>query len=108
MAATPLEEWISYLKDGQIDENTTAPGLAEARQKLQYLKMTKEERQDFDRYIDAVMSQNDVLDTAKMEGRAEGRAEEKLENARNLKSLGVSMEIIMKATGLSAEEIEKL
>lgn len=108
VATTPLEEWISYLKDGQIDENTTAPGLAEARQKLQYLKMTKEERQDFDRYIDAVMSQNDVLDTAKMEGRAEGRAEEKLENARNLKSLGVSMEIIMKATGLSAEEIEKL
>ena len=45
---------------------------------------------------------------AKMEGRAEGRAEEKLENARNLKSLGVSTEIIMKATGLSAEEIEKL
>ena len=108
VATTPLEEWISYLKDGQIDENTTAPGLAEARQKLQYLKMTKEERQDFDRYIDAVMSQNDVLDTAKMEGRAEGRAEEKLENARNLKSLGVSTEIIMKATGLSAEEIEKL
>ena len=98
VATTPLEEWISYLKDGQIDENTTAPGLAEARQKLQYLKMTKEERQDFDRYIDAVMSQNDVLDTAKMEGRAEGRAEEKLENARNLKSLGVSTEIIMKAT----------
>ena len=108
VATTPLEEWISYLKDGQIDENTTAPGLAEARQKLQYLKMTKEERQDFDRYIDAVMSQNDVLDTAKMEGRAEGRAEEKLENARNLKRLGVSTEIIMKATGLSAEEIEKL
>ena len=108
VATTPLEEWISYLKDGRIDENTTAPGLAEARQKLQYLKMTKEERQDFDRYIDAVMSQNDVLDTAKMEGRAEGRAEEKMENARNLKSLGVSVEIIMKATGLSAEEIEKL
>ena len=124
VATTPLEEWISYLKDGQIDENTTAPGLAEARQKLQYLKMTKEQRQDFDRYIDAVMSQNDVLDTAKMEGweeghakghaeglaegHAEGRIEQNLENARNLKELGVSAEIIMKATGLSAEEIEDL
>ena len=116
VAATPLEEWISYLKDGQINENTTVPGLAEARQKLQYLKMTKEERQDFDRYIDAVMSQNDVLDTAKMEGRTEGRAEgraegrieQNLENARNFKALGVSTEIIMKATGLTAEEIEKL
>ena len=120
VATTPLEEWISYLKDGQIDENTTAPGLAEARQKLQYLKMTKEQRQDFDHYIDAVMSQNDVIDTAKMEGweeghaegrakgLAEGRTEQNLETARNLKKLGVSAEIIMKATGLSAEEIESL
>ena len=112
VATTPLEEWISYLKDGQIDENTTAPGLAEARQKLQYLKMTKEQRQDFDHYIDAVMSQNDVIDTAKMEGweegHAKGRTEQNLENARNLKELGVSAEIIMKATGLSAEEIESL
>ena len=100
------------------------PGLAEARQKLQYLKMTKEQRQDFDRYIDAIMTQNDVLDTAKMEGhaeghaeglaeglaegRAEGRAEEKLANARSLKALGVSTEVIMQATGLTAEDLDKL
>ena len=95
VATTPLEEWISYLKDGQIKESTKVPGLAEARQKLQYLKMTKEQRQDFDHYIGAVMSQNDVLDTARMEGheegRAEGRAEEKLANARSFKALGVSI-----------------
>ena len=94
--------------------------------------MSKEDRQDFDRYIDAVMTQNDVLDTAKMEGHAEGlaegraeglaegrvegraegiaegRVEERLANARNLKTLGISTEVIMKATGLSAEEIEEL
>lgn len=124
VATTPLEEWISYLKDGQIKEDTMVPGLAEARQKLQYLKMTKEQRQDFDRYIDAIMTQNDVLDTAKMEGhaeghaeglaeglaegRAEGRAEEKLANARSLKALGVSTEVIMQATGLTAEDLDKL
>lgn len=120
VATTPLEEWISYLKDGQIKESTTVPGLAEARQKLQYLKMSKEERQEFDNYIDAIMTQNDVLDTAKMEGHAEGhaeglaeglaegRAEEKLANARNFKALGVSTKVIMQATGLTAEEIEKL
>ena len=132
VAKTPLEEWIAFLKDGRIDEHTTAPGLAEARQKLQYLKMTKEQRQDFDSYMDAIMTQNDVLDTARMEGHAEGHAEglaeghaeghaeglaeglaegrmeEKTANARNLKALGVSTDIIMKATGLSAEDIEKL
>lgn len=40
--------------------------------------------------------------------RAEGRAEEKLSNARNFKRLGVSALIISQATGLSIEEIDKL
>ena len=99
VARTPLEEWISYLKDGEIRPNTTTPGLAEAREKLQYLKMSKQERQDYDRHMDAIMTQNDVLDTAKMEGlvegEAKGRAEglvegearKNLENARSMKSL---------------------
>lgn len=108
IAKTPLEEWIAYLKDGSIREDTTAPGLAEARQKLQYLKMSKQERQDYDHHIDAIMTQNDVLDTAKMEGRAEGRAEGILETARKLKALGASQEMIVRATGLSVEQIEKL
>lgn len=46
------------------------------------------------------------------EGRAEGLAEgtqmQNFENARKFKELGVSTEIIMKATGLAIEEIEKL
>ena len=120
VATTPLEEWIAYLKDGCIKENTQTPGLDEARQKLQYLKMSKKERQDYDRHIDAIMTQNDVLDTAKMEGRAEGRAEGRteglaegraegmLETARKFKLAGASLELIVQATGLSVEEIERL
>ena len=124
VATTPLEEWIAYLKDGCIKENTQTPGLAEARQKLQYLKMSKKERQDYDRHIDAIMTQNDVLDTAKMEGRAEGRAEGlvegraeglvegraegMLETARKFKLAGASLDLIVQATGLSVEEIERL
>ena len=34
IAKTPLEEWMDYLKSGHIKENTTAPGLQEARKKL--------------------------------------------------------------------------
>ena len=41
-------------------------------------------------------------------GRQKGEREEKLRNAKNLKSLGVDVETISKATGLSADEIEKL
>ena len=42
------------------------------------------------------------------EGKEEGRAEGKEETARNLKKMGVSLEIISKATGLSIEKIEAL
>ena len=42
------------------------------------------------------------------EGIKEGMAKSKLEDAQNLKRLGVSTDIIAKATGLSPEEIASL
>lgn len=108
IATTPLEEWIEYLKTGVIRENTTAPGLDEARKKLQYLNMTKEERMEYDSHIDAIMTQNDVLDTAKDEGRVEGRVEEKYKIAQSLKNLGAPIDMIVKSTGLSEDEISRL
>lgn len=42
------------------------------------------------------------------EGRAEGERQKNIENARNLKRLGVSDDIIHKVTGLSPEEIADL
>ena len=41
-------------------------------------------------------------------GLEEGRAEEKMEMAKNLKSLGVDVKTIMKASGLTEEQIERL
>lgn len=124
VAKTPLEEWISYLKSGEISSDTTAPGLAEAREKLKYYNMSPKERHVYDEHINAVMIQNDVLDTAKLEGRAEGRAEglaegraeglaegraeEKKALARKFKEAGVSIELIAQSTGLSMEEIAAL
>ena len=116
VAVTPLDEWMRYLKDGIIASDTTAPGLEEAREKLKYYSMTDQERHAYDEHLNAVMIQNDVLNTAKMggrregrlEGRMEGRMEERLENARNFKKMGVSPDIIAQATGLSLEEINGL
>ena len=49
-----------------------------------------------------------VMKTAVKKGRAEGIEESKMEIARNLKALGVPIEVIVKSTNLSMEEIEKL
>lgn len=128
VAVTPLEEWMKYLKDGTIRPDTTAPGLSEAREKLKYYSMPPKERHAYDEHLSALMIQNDVLDSAKLEGeieghmkgraegkeegRAEGRAEGEKEAKRavacNLKSLNLSIEQIVQATGLTPEEIKKL
>ncbi|RHR82507.1 Rpn family recombination-promoting nuclease/putative transposase [Odoribacter sp. AF15-53] len=116
VAVTPLEEWLDYLKNGHIRPDTTAPGLAEARQKLIYYNMDAAEREAYDRHVDAIMIQNDVLGTAKLEGLLEGRAEGRAEGemkgrvevARNLKKMGLPLDTIIQSTGLSVEEIDQL
>ena len=57
------------------------------------------------------MSRNDELNSRAeqiADARAEGREEAKLEDARRLKELGVTVEIISQATGLSIEIIDSL
>lgn len=44
----------------------------------------------------------------KAKGKAEGKAEEKREIAKKLKAIGISIEQIKQATGLSSEDIEQL
>ena len=52
------------------------------------------------------------LDTAiekgREEGKAEGRMQEKYETARKMLSDGMPADIVMKYTGLSEEDIEKI
>ena len=82
VAKTPLEEWLDYLKNNRISETTTTPGLREARERLLYMTMTDEERRAYDAHLDNIMVQNDVLDTAKLEGREEGLKEGRAEGRK--------------------------
>ncbi|MDE6399235.1 MAG: Rpn family recombination-promoting nuclease/putative transposase, partial [Muribaculaceae bacterium] len=68
---SPLDEWITYLKSGKVKEDTRTPGLQEVKEKLKYLSMSPKEKREYDAHIDTIMVQNDVLDTAREEGRAE-------------------------------------
>lgn len=67
---------------------------------------------DYDRHIDAIMVQNDVLDTAKMEGHAEGFEKGVMkgitETARRMKQHGIAPDLIATMTGLSKEDVEAL
>ena len=70
------------------------------------------DRAEYEESLKIFWDFSNVLSTAERKGRAEGRAEgernEKLRSAKNLKALGVDVETISKATGLTKEEIESL
>ena len=79
--------------------------------------MTPEDRHAYDEHLNAVMIQNDVLDSAKLEGRmeghieghmeglaegeAKGKAEANLENAKKMKAMGIDLEMIRQITGIT-------
>ena len=81
---------------------------------------SKEERMKYDESIKQYRDALNVIEGALQEGKAKGRAaglqegraaglmEGILSSTRNMKSLGLSTDIIMQATGLTAEEIDAL
>ena len=132
LAKTPIEEWMSYLKDAVIRDDTTVPGLQAAREKLAYMSMTDKERRAYKDYMVSVHAAQDAIDTARADGAAEGRAEgfeegraegleagraegleagraeERIQNARKMKEHGISATVIAQVTGLTEAEIAEL
>jgi predicted transposase/invertase (TIGR01784 family) len=119
-AVTPLDEWISFLKTGDIPEDAKAGGLAEAREQLRQDSPSREEQRAYDAHLEALRYQKSVIQTGIIEGREEGREEGlkegiekgiekglKLVAERALKN-GMSPEAVMELTGLTKEEISSL
>lgn len=127
-AKTPLDEWISFLKTGDIDDRYTAQGLPEARERLRIDSLSDADRRAYYRELENRMAEKDVLSSAYIdghadghadgradghakgleEGRKEGHQEEKLTIARNMKGKLMDNSLIAEVTGLSFQEIESL
>lgn len=74
-AVTPLDEWISFLKTGNIPDTATAPGLAAARTKLLEYNMSEAERKKYYRDMENLRYQRSVIKTGVIEGEEKGREE---------------------------------
>ena len=124
LATSSIEEWISFLKTGEIPDTYTAQGLPEAREILRVDNLNDEDRKAYNRYVETLRFNLSVMDSSRIEGRMEGmeqgRAEgiaegkaqgaqsEKLETAKRMKSEGLDIHLIAKITQLPIDEIEKL
>lgn len=115
-----LDQWLYFLANTDIPEDADAPGLKEAREKLDLMRMGRDERIIYDRYLmDRAILRNTV-DGARDEGKYEGfkegieqgmekgRSDEKAETARRMKADGMSSEVIAKYTGLDLEVIDRI
>ena len=49
-----LDQWLYFMKKGELPENFDAPGLEEAKERLDVFRMTPEERQRYDRYLEEI------------------------------------------------------
>lgn len=117
----PLEQWIYFLNTSEIPHDATAPGLGEARHRLEIDQMSPAERESYYRHLDNVAVLKDNISTARgegkmegrMEGRVEGRAEGRVEGraeaaaeiARKMKEAGIPAKQIATLTGLDVNTL---
>ena len=112
VATTPLDEWIEFLKTGNIRKDATAAGLPEARECLRVDSLSTEDKQAYFRHMESIRHMRSLFDTSRDEGYEEGMEKgmekQALEIAKNLKNMGMSNEQIVQAAGLSLTDIKNL
>lgn len=113
---TDLDRWIYILNNMQNFDTMPFTGTDRIFKRLEEVcnitSMSKKDREKYDESVKVINDNYAVMQSHRElgleEGIAKGRAEGKLEAALNMKKLGVSAEIIVKATGLSEKEIQDL
>jgi predicted transposase/invertase (TIGR01784 family) len=116
VAKNTLDEWVNFLKKEEVSEHTKAKGLKEAKEKLDVLKLSKEEKKEYDRFIsnwrdtESAMISNFVAGELQGEKKGEkaGEMKSKREMAKNCLAEGMSIETIVKITGLPEDEVRNL
>jgi predicted transposase/invertase (TIGR01784 family) len=113
----PLQRWLAYFDQGspvelveEVVKMDTA--IRKAEEKMSYICNDKEALRAYQMREMALSDWTSGVNYARregrQEGRREGREESKREIARNLKALGFEAAHIVKATGLTEEQIGEL
>jgi len=107
-AKDTLDEWIYYFKTNKIEENFTAKGLKEAKEILKEDNLPEKEIPDYKRYLEDLRYQASMAWSMGIEAEDKIKKDRDIEIAKKSLKEGLSIELIIKITGLSKEEIEKL
>jgi predicted transposase/invertase (TIGR01784 family) len=105
---TRLDKWLYFIK--HLEDFQTIPTIiadevfSQAFEKAELAKFGQVELANYENSLKIYRDLKGVIDTAFDEGKLERNSEV----AKNLKNLGVDIEIICKSTGLTKEKIERL
>lgn len=77
-----IDEWVYLIKNNEISENANSKYIDRAKEKLNYLNMSPEERKRHDRFLGNLARERDILSSEREEGREEGRKESEAEIQR--------------------------
>ena len=91
VAKNSLDEWMYYLKNNEVPAGFTAPGLAEARKRLQYDRLSEQEKQDYDYHIEQTLYERSAIETALFKGEYRGRTKGLAEGKAKLDRLKVKL-----------------
>ena len=103
-----IDDWLHIMKYDEIPNKYHSPYMKQVEEKLSILKMTKEERASYSYYQKKLHNDRDELNAAINRGREEGEKVKAFEIAKNLISMNLDVDVIIKATGLTSQEITSL
>jgi flagellar biosynthesis/type III secretory pathway protein FliH len=124
------------LKDNSINDNTTVPGLVEAKEILKRSNMTEAERNTYLRHLEAMQNEKSAtqysyasgkvdgriegiaegraegekigIEKGRAEGLQQGRTEQLVESIKNLISNGFDFDKAVEVLRVSADQIQEL
>ena len=103
-----LDEWIYFLKNTKIYANFSAKGLKEAEEVFQEAKLSQEELEEFDYYLDVRRTNDGFMQTKFEEGFAKGIAKAKKERIEKMIKQGMSHAAIANILEISESDVQKL
>ena len=107
-----LVAWTEFLKDPESEKvrdlELSIEEIRQAKDELIRMSNDKKQRELYDMRANSLRDKISELNAVEKKGREEGIQEGRKETAKNLLKLGVSIDVIIEATGLSKEDIDKI
>ena len=110
-----MDEWIYFFKTGEVRDDFTAAGLAEAKKKLDKLHLTPEQRKEYNAFVGRLhriasrqeMEMQEVKDKM-AEVLSEALMGQKIEIVLELHKMGMSLENIALVTKLDIGQVQQI